>query len=327
MEHRLLGETLTPDLDKGGYFDLTVTVTKLAVNTPLPADALDFRFPENLEVQENIPGTDETKFYIWGPDNKPAREFDSVAEFNAYEEKQNVKKLAARVQKNQASKLPKDLLDRGQYYFETKKYDEAAAVFSEVLAGAPEKQDRETALCARGMAYLLYLRQYDKAIADFTEMLRLAKGEEDGVSVVHLMRALAYAHREDAWDKVQADLTEFMKSSMGEPSAEENEMLYWAYLLRAAAAARQNGSDAALPSAIKDAEKALTVHRGADAYAVLIWLLEKAGHSDKAVKLRKAAVRGADKSALSVGIETDMDAAVHECLVRALPGMGEKPGK
>jgi hypothetical protein len=47
-------------------------VSGLVINEPLPKDAFDFSFPENLVVHHSSGG--RTKMELWGPDNKPKLE-------------------------------------------------------------------------------------------------------------------------------------------------------------------------------------------------------------------------------------------------------------
>ena len=321
MEFRLIGEL--KDIDsKDGYYS-TISATKLSVNSPLPADAFDFRFPENLEVQQ-ITGNKSVKSILWGPDNKPGKTFESGEEYRRYAEKDEHERLSRRVKANMASKKPKDLVDRGEYYMHTKDYDAAIAAFSQVISTVPETEEAGSALSGRGFVYLLYKPDYEKAAADFTELIRLASKEKDeDATMVYILRGLAYAHQEKTLDKAVADLTIALaeKESPG-PASEDDH--YWAYLVRAAILARQNKNADDLALALKDVEKVLSVHRGAEAYAIAVAICEKEGNHAKAAELRETAKRKTEKPIECDGLEADFAAAAHDCVVKILPEIEKK---
>ncbi len=60
----------------GGPVD-RIVVKDLVVNARLPADALDFTFPENCVVVDlrDVSSSDKRKVWVWGPDNRPLREY------------------------------------------------------------------------------------------------------------------------------------------------------------------------------------------------------------------------------------------------------------
>jgi tetratricopeptide (TPR) repeat protein len=324
MEHHVLGETLQPDFKKGGYYHTTFTARKLSVNRPLPDDALDFRFPENLQVQQTQPGMESTKFFIWGPDNKPAKTFESAQAFNRYTMNDEMAQMKRRVDKNRDSKKPKDLVERGEYAMYTKDFDAALAAFSEVVSTVPKSEEAVMALSGRGFVNLFYKRDFDKAAADFTEIIRLTSKEKDeDATMVYILRGLAYAQQEKTLDKALADLT----TALGEkespaPLSEDDQ--YWAYLVRAAILVRQNKSAADLALAMKDVEKVLSVHRGAEAYAIAVAICEKQGNHAKAAELGETAKQKTEKPIDSDGLEADFAAAARDCVARLVPGIEKK---
>ena len=87
-----------------------------------------------------------------------------------------------KVEKNRASKKPKDLVERVEYYMSTRKYDEAIVACSQWIAAGPTPQEKANVVCRRGMAYLLK-PDYEKAIVDFDEVLRLMEkpGDKEGI--------------------------------------------------------------------------------------------------------------------------------------------------
>jgi hypothetical protein len=52
----------------------------IIVNHDLPDSAFGFAFPENAIVRELPPVDGKTRAFVWGPDNKPAREIHSVSD-------------------------------------------------------------------------------------------------------------------------------------------------------------------------------------------------------------------------------------------------------
>lgn len=76
-------ETLTT---KTGYdtpiMRVDIQVTKLTVNKSLPADALDFRFPENLFVRRISAAGKLVRSELWGADGKVKQEFNSTDDIN-----------------------------------------------------------------------------------------------------------------------------------------------------------------------------------------------------------------------------------------------------
>ena len=58
------------------HFRTLAVVTSCTVNEPLPEDALDFRFPENLIVRTSRGAGQDDLEQLWGPDDKPIMDID-----------------------------------------------------------------------------------------------------------------------------------------------------------------------------------------------------------------------------------------------------------
>jgi WD40 repeat protein/tetratricopeptide (TPR) repeat protein len=329
MECHLIEDPKKPE-SKDGVFR-TIAATKLSVNATMPADAFDFRFPNDAFVYEDTPDGRSGKCFIWGPDNKPAKEFATREEYDKYARGMELEEWRKQVEKKIASKKPVDLVQRGQYYVVTKKYDEAVAAFSEAIAVAPKMKHKLIleALGGRGTAYLLK-QDSRKAIADFTETIRLAKeqNENDGMTSLYFVRGLAYAWQDDTLDEAVADLTKGLSATKedGIDLAPEDtkEMYSRGYLLRAAIRARQGKT---ADEIAHDASEAFRTYPDSDACAFMAYLMEKSGDRAGAAKLRETAKQLAinppehDGDALNVAF----DAAVHKCLVRLAPEIEKKP--
>ena len=61
---------------------LDCKVLRAVVNKPLPADALDFRFPQNVLVTRVARDGHVMRRELWGPDNKPIREINTTDDLN-----------------------------------------------------------------------------------------------------------------------------------------------------------------------------------------------------------------------------------------------------
>lgn len=290
-------------------FHAIQTATRLSVNSPLPTDAFDFRLPKNMVVRQISAENDAERFLIWGPDNKPAKEFNTGEEFEKYAEKEQLEDMRQRVEKNRSSKKPSDLVERGEYCLATNQGDAAIAALSEALALDPKVDD---ALLARGLAYLVHAQDFANAIADFTECLRRAPEEQD-LAVCHYLRGLAYASRKDGLDKANADMTEALR----DPNIQECQA--GAHLVCSVVQVRKGN----LTGALADATKAVEVDSAssnADAHAVRSYIYEKKGDKDKATADREASKRLRAKAADSNIAEAMLAVALHRCLVQLLPG-------
>ena len=168
-EFRLIGDAKNVDSHDGYY--IAMTATKLLINSPMPAEAFDFRFPENAVVRQELPDEKSCKILIWGPDNKPAKEFSEV-EFSKYVRDRDLEEMQQKIEKNLASKQPIDLAERGYYYMRMGRYDEAVAAFSEGIAADPKTEEAASAVMCRGMTYLVK-QNFDKAITDLTQAMHL----------------------------------------------------------------------------------------------------------------------------------------------------------
>ncbi len=338
LETRMLGETLKPDFKKGGYCFTTIEITKLSINEPMPADAFDFRFPENLLVHQVVPGKEGSNFIIWGANDKPAKVFYSVQEYNRYENAQGIEVLRRRVEKNLASKKPEEAAARGFYYMLTRKYDEAIAAFSAAMAADPKSDEIVCMVQYRCMAYLIR-ENYEKTIADATETMRLTEllresGDERAmflarVTLINFFRAIAYAQRDETLDKAAADLAELRAESQG-TCGDEEDITRWTALLHATILIRQGKTKT--PDEAKRVLQAIECGFGdADAPALAVVFLKKSalanGDPAYAAKLREAAkrVKGEPWTLISERIAPDIAPVVHKCLVRLVPEIEKKP--
>jgi tetratricopeptide (TPR) repeat protein len=316
-------------LDPKNNYCMTITATKLSVNSPMPAKAFDFRFPENAVVLQDAQEKKSIKVFIWGPDNRPAKEF-TATEFSTYVDKLEQEELRQRIEKNLASKNPEDIFERGTYYVQTKKYDEAIAAFSEAIAVAPPKTDEKItcALGYRAMIYLLYKQDFEKAAVDFTKLLRLAPKDAEGVYGLYYARGLAYAHQDATLDKSIADFTEGLQRAPDQDNSDPAGIIPIAYVVRSAARAHQGHSDTAIVDATKAIEMMQTCklpeqhpERFADAYAVRCCIYEKTGEHTKATADREIWKQLRQKKSRKTTNDYDDDifAAIHRCLLHLLP--------
>ena len=68
---------LAPAFMAGPTVETRMVARDVVVNAPLPADALDFHFPENVVVRELVPGR-EKRILLWGPDDQPKKEIEKM---------------------------------------------------------------------------------------------------------------------------------------------------------------------------------------------------------------------------------------------------------
>jgi beta-lactamase regulating signal transducer with metallopeptidase domain/tetratricopeptide (TPR) repeat protein len=339
---------------------LTFVATKLSVNVPLAGDAFDFRFPAGLAVGERDKnnGSDGEKVYIWGPDNKPARTFASETEYcRVVGMPQVIEEMRQRVEKKIASKKPEDLMERGEYYIFTRKYDEAIATFTQWLAADPKPEGRVTAAQYRGMTYL-FKGDYDRAVVDLTEAMRLAEKHDNKdaaascANFLYCFRGIAYASRDNTLDKAMDDLSKVDCSSEHTHFA----VGYWAPLFRTAIRLRhvdfsrvgQNraqtggkanrgvgnfldsiGPDKAntrytMTMIFLDLQGAMGHREGPEAYAMMIDFLDKLGDHESAAKCREAAKRNRDYGTAKDGIDIPIDDAFQKCFARLAPEIAKE---
>jgi tetratricopeptide (TPR) repeat protein len=311
---------------------LTFVATKLSVNSPLAGDAFDFRFPAGLEVGErdknNRMGEGE-KVYIWGPDNKPAQTFASERDYLKLQYARHFEETRQKVEKNLASKKPKDLAERVEYYMSTRKYGEAVVACSQWIAAGTTRQEKANVVCRRGMAYLLK-QDYEKAIVDFNEVLRLVEkpGDEEGVC---LYRALAYAGQDGTLDKAMNDLAKIEDISPGGP---DDFNCCWASLLRAAARIRRLHTAGAVKdkaqaqrdvaTIMNDIQQAMNVWPSPEAVALMACFIDqdKSSSAHAYVASLREVVKREPKKEFPLDDGTllvDIDAAVCKCLMRLVP--------
>jgi tetratricopeptide (TPR) repeat protein len=310
VTYHLMGATERP-ASEGGFFDFVgFTATRISVNSSLPDDAFAFRFPKNLVVQQTPAGNHPERFLVWGADNKPAKEFDNAEEFNKYVENDALEDLGRKVEKNCNSTKPSDLIDRGVFLLQTKKFDAAIVAFSQVILQNPKSEEANCALFYRGMIYLCCKQDNANAIADLTKCLRDAPKNENA-SLCHYLRGLAYANGEDALEKAAADMTEAIQL---DPKMQD--CVQGAYLIRGILEARKGN----LTEALADATRAIDNGReNADAFAVRAYILEKMGESKKAIADRDASIQFRKRPSGVNEIDAMFADALHRCLLRLLP--------
>jgi len=337
---------------------VTFAATKLSVNSPLAGDAFDFRIPAGVTVyewDENL-SMERGKVYIWGADNKPAQKFASEREYLDHDAPRVLEEMRQSVEKNLASKKPKDLTERGYYYIMARKYDEAIATYTQWVAADPKPGERAGAVELRGITYLLK-QDYDKAVVDLTEAMRLAekldkKGDMADCADLYALRSLAYASQENTLDKAMSDLTkiEDLPDIHGDWIAG-----YWAPLLRTAIrirhldfssvgqgkaktgretgkpitdtlkslGSRQDPEAQAMIRTFMDLQRSMGNRAGPEAWAMQIYFLDKMGDHAMAAKLREGAKRYTVSPA-DLDCFAEVDAAFHKCLVRLLPEIKSK---
>ena len=312
-KYHLIGVTEHPRSEAGCFYFVSFAATKLSVNSPLPADAFDFRFPENMIVNQTVSKNEPDRLLLWGPDNKPAKEFKNLEEFDKYVEKKNFEKLSQRVEKNRSSKKPADLVERGMYDLQTRKYDAAITEFSEAISLDPKL---DGALFWRGLACLCCKRDSARVVNDLTKCLHRESEPGDADSAVcRYLRGLAYASQKDGLDKASADMEEVLRL---EPDDEQ--CLAGAYLVRSITQARKGF----LAVALENATKAIEVdsaESNADAYAVRCYVYEKRGEHDKATADRETSKRLRATASNSNNLEAVFAVALHHCVLRLLPAL------
>ena len=87
---------------------ITISATRLSVNTSLPSDAFGFRFPEHAVVYETVPGGSTRKVMIWGPDNKPIKEFRTEKDFLDSQKQERAKEARRQDEPKYDPKKPTD---------------------------------------------------------------------------------------------------------------------------------------------------------------------------------------------------------------------------
>lgn len=79
------GRADSPDNGDGVF--ATQTPTRLSINSAIPDQEFNFRFPENLLVRRLLADGAQETMVLWGGDNKPALEFHSEEEMLEYNRK------------------------------------------------------------------------------------------------------------------------------------------------------------------------------------------------------------------------------------------------
>ncbi len=310
---------------------VTFVASKLSVNSPVAGDAFDFRIPAGVAVYEfdkNL-SMDEGKVYIWGADNKPAQKFASEREYLKPQYARHFEEMRQKAERNLASKKPKDLAERVEYYLSTRKYGEAIVACSQWIATGPTPQNKARVVCYRGMAYLLK-QDYGKAIVDLTEAMRLADKPDDKEGVC-LYWAIAYASQDDTLNKAVKDLAKIENISRSGP---DDFGSYWVSLLRAAARIRRLHTAGAVQdkaqaqrdvvAIINDIQQAMNIWPSPEAVALMACFFgqDKSSNARAYLASLREAVKRQPKKEFPLDDGTlmvDIDAAVCKCLVRLVP--------
>ena len=166
---------------------------------------------------------------------------------------------------------------------------------------------------------------------------------------LYSFRALAYASQDNTLDKAMVDLS---KSEDPRDLDEHFATGYWAPLLRAAIRLHRDdlssvGQDKAdtgrkakrkltdilnsigpgtnnvqydFMMIVMDIQRALGTRDGAEAYAMMIYVLDKVGDQETAAEFREASKRGETTRNTAIdGEDVPMDAAFHKCFARLAP--------
>jgi len=201
----------------------TSCATRLLINMPLPGDALAFRFPDRAVVYEYDANGNPGKVSIWGPDNRPVREFDTQKDYLDFADRGRLEQTRKEIEKKNASKEPADLKQRAEYYFGTKEYDKALPAFEALIAADSKSQTAAEAHYGCGLICLLRDREFDRAAADFSECLRWYEGKsaaekskDVGMDLrpFYFLRGMAYANQADGLDRALADMTTVIECKM-----------------------------------------------------------------------------------------------------------------
>jgi tetratricopeptide (TPR) repeat protein len=247
------------------------------------------------------------KIVVWGPENRPAKEFLSDREFEKYADQEYLDQLRRRVEKNLASNRSPDLMERGQYYLRTQQWDAAIAALSQDLSSNPKNVN---ALVFRGMAYLFWKKHDNQVIADMTRCIEI-EPEEEGVEICYYLRGLAYASEEATLSKAVSDM-----AKVNRVDADVQPCCIGAYLIPSAAHVRRGE----LGEALKCAEKAVKLNTdSADAHTVLAYTYEKRGNVEQAKAHRDDSKRLRAAKHDCNDLERQFDEALHHCLAKLLP--------
>jgi tetratricopeptide (TPR) repeat protein len=106
-----------------------------------------------------------------------------------------------------------DYMDRGYEYLQKKQYDKAIEDFTEAIRLDPKLAD---AYLNRGVAFEKK-KEYDKAIKDYTEVIRLSPKDGDA----YFNRGVAYEKKEE-YDKAIEDYTEAIRLDPKDSNARSN---------------------------------------------------------------------------------------------------------
>jgi tetratricopeptide (TPR) repeat protein len=227
-------------------------------------------------------------------------------------------------------------------------------MFTQWLAADPKLEERITALHQRAMTHILK-EDYDKAVADLTEAMRLVekldkKDDEKAcwAGFLYLFRGLAYASQGNTLDKAMDDLTKIQFVPHEHEDFPEG---YWAPLFRTAIRLRhldfssvgqvkaKTGREAKrsvidilggmgqdkteaqseLLNTFVDLQGALGNREGPEAYAMMIYFLDKLGDHEMAAKHREAAKRETSHGTAPDIIAMVIDDAFQKCFARLAP--------
>jgi tetratricopeptide (TPR) repeat protein len=306
---------------------VTFTATRLSVNQPLPQDAFAFHFPDKAVVRQESANSKTTKIMVWGPDNTPVKEFATEADLANYESWLSLEKTRKAVESKLSSKAPADLLERGEYYGETKVFDKSLAAFSAVIAADPKSEKAAEALCGRGNIYLLGKKDFAAAEKDFSEFLRLHEvksAEErsrDDVSMLYFMRGLAYANQENRLNEALADMKHFVAELQEEKNNVENgaDIQFNARLICAAIYLKQVRIDQALAEVVQAIK---TDPKLAGNFAVRCLFDAIHGTKDKAESERKLFTVDSPAGEEAYDwMDVNFNAIMHTALLHILPDL------
>jgi tetratricopeptide (TPR) repeat protein len=323
LEYRLMGTVPYDHLEiekqialEDGFFT-TFTGTQLSVNRPMPPDAFDFRFPNNAVVKQMYDSGNKKpgRIFLWGPENKPIKQFENREEFVRFMETEHFEKVGKRIEENRNSDNQWDLIERGQFFAEKKEHDKAIEALSKAISIDPKSEEAADALMTRGIIYFLGKKDYAKSIDDMTECLKwlkLNKKDEaegaDELAMLYFFRGLSYIHQENTFDQALADMTDAIRN---DPSFYEGAI--GSHLIRSAIYL-QKGE---LEKALADANEAVKIDpQCADALLVRSRIYEKQDDQEKAASDRQAYRQIEKKTPVNEGLAEQMQAALHDGLAR-----------
>ena len=262
---------------------------------------------------------------IWGPDNKPAKEFATEKAYGDFENRRRLAQMREEVDKKRDSKKPEDVLQRGDYCLATKDFQTATQAFSAVITIDPKSEDAARAHLGRGEVGLFGGHDFARAAADFSDFLHWAKAKHLAESEnvypdfqwVYLFRGLSYANQENCLDQALADITTVVgvKDDRDPPDC-----VLVSRLVRRAIYLRRNELDKAL------ADVTVAIHsnpKWPDSYAVRSLIYARQGDQAKAEADRKtfAALPAATADMERAIHDVELATALRRTLLRLAPAL------